>query len=166
MSANRNSLPNPARIQTAAQVPRAVFVPAGPFLPNQTHSKPRFLLRVCLLPISDENHDGGRTFPVQSGESQLRFAVPACIALQRWRTRKRRSELAIYRPGGTPALLPLIRDRFVPALCKKRACPGPVSPDPFSCLAFGISPLDFWAVLHLPHLKTTTQGRRRSCRTF
>src|SRR6202034_3327418 len=35
----------------------------------------------AFVPISDENRDGGRAFP-DSQESQLRFAVPARIALQ------------------------------------------------------------------------------------
>lgn len=63
-------------------------------------------------------------------ESQLRFAVPACIALQGG---ERASTVAIIRdpqhgtshPG--PLQLPVC-DRFVPALCKRRADPGHVWP--------------------------------------
>jgi hypothetical protein len=36
----------------------------------------------AFVPNSDENRDGGRSLLAQPRESRLRFAVPACIALQ------------------------------------------------------------------------------------
>src|SRR5487761_2544122 len=79
----------------------------------------------AFVPISDENQDGGCTFPANfcGAESQLRFAGSGSHSPPRWRTRERRSDLCDFKlPWKLFAPVQVVREiGFVPALRKTRA---------------------------------------------
>lgn len=74
----------------AAQSPLRPFRRSGSKTPQERAEALGMLLRVCLLPISDENRDGDRT--PAGGRVNSVSPVPARIALQGGETRGRRSD--------------------------------------------------------------------------
>ena len=103
MSANRNSLPNPAHsISAAAQISSGLFSPAGPHRPNRTHKSPHPASR---LPASHLRREPRRWLYVSTGYTRRKptpFRGSGLHSPPRWRTRKHRSDFAIQAPAEHP----------------------------------------------------------------
>jgi hypothetical protein len=86
------------------------------------------LLRVCPLPTSDENQDGGRAFPCNLLESQLRFAGSGPHSPPRWRNARTPMRFACFHFF---RCTDKVKATFAPAL-RKKSVPGTCRPATFT----------------------------------
>jgi hypothetical protein len=93
------------------------------FLHASSRAKsPQLLLRVCPVPLPDENPDGGRTSPLQ--ESRLRFDDSGLHSLPRWKVSQAPMRFASCagtargpRWRGRRTSLPTLSTRFRDQIC-------------------------------------------------
>ena len=165
MSANRNSLPRTCTLVLAVtrRFSGCLF-PMSRIGPTETHRSP---IPASRLPASHPRREPRRWLyvsPESTGESQLRFAVPACIALQGG---ERASTVAIiHDPQCFTSRLTRPNCLTVIALSLPYARRERIR-DMFGQRHPAVWPSDQPFDLKLSYLScATTRSRRRSCGTF